>query len=209
MPHVMIAKDRPIRRRTLLSVLVMLSALVHCLDGTTSVLAEGKKPKGGAKSAATQPAVANPDGLPAPVVEVRDALLAAARSGRIEELRGVLDLNEMKPELAAEPVADPVSFWKRASADGEGREVLAVVWTLLEGSHAVLRLGKDIENNRIYVWPALAEKPLVALSPAEEVELLRLVPAPVAAAMKSSGRYSGWRLAIGADGTWHSLRKVP
>jgi hypothetical protein len=39
------------------------------------------------------------------------------------------------------------------------------------------------------------------------VELLRLVPASAAREMKEKGKYTHWRLVIGADGTWHALRK--
>jgi hypothetical protein len=45
------------------------------------------------------------------------------------------------------------------------------------------------------------------LTPRQEVELLRLVPASMAREMKEKGKYTHWRLVIGADGTWHALRK--
>ncbi len=46
---------------------------------------------------------------------------------------------------------------------------------MLEMPPAELPLGKDLENNIIYVWPYLAEAKLDKLTPAEEVDLLRLV----------------------------------
>ena len=45
------------------------------------------------------------------------------------------------------------------------------------------------------------------LTPRQEVELLRLVPPSAVREMKDKGKYTHWRLAIGADGTWHTLRK--
>jgi len=72
-----------------------------------------------------------------------------------------------------------------------------------------LPLGRDLENNRIYIWPYFAEVPLAKLTPAQEVELLRLVPPAAVKAMRAAGRYTHWRLAIGADGTWHSFRRQP
>lgn len=72
----------------------------------------------------------------------------------------------------------------------------------------MLAAGKDVENNRVFVWPGFADKPLAKLTPSEEVELYRLASAGDVAAMKAKGKYAGWRLAIGADGTWHSFRKV-
>jgi hypothetical protein len=145
--------------------------------------------------------------LPRPVAEMRDAILAAARSGRIEELKVPLDWNELTPDIAATNVDDPIAYWKKASGDGEGREILAALANILEMRPAELPLGKDLENNIIYVWPYLAEAKLNELTPAEEVDLLRLVSPKEAKAMRAAKKWTWWRLAIGADGTWHSFRK--
>jgi hypothetical protein len=147
--------------------------------------------------------------LPAPVQEMREAILSAVSSGRIENLRAAYELNELKPDLAAEPVADPVAFWHEISWDGRGLEVLAALGQILEAGYVVLPTGRDLENNRIYVWPYFAEVPLTGLSPAQEVELMRLLGAAAAREFKAQGRYSWWRIAIGADGVWHSFRKMP
>ena len=42
-----------------------------------------------------------------------------------------------------------------------------------------------------------------------QVELLRLVPPAAAKDMRSAGKYTHWRIVIGADGTWHSFRRGP
>jgi hypothetical protein len=151
----------------------------------------------------------SPDQLPGPAADMRDAILSAARARDLVELKSVLELNEMRPELADSPVSDPIAFWKSTSRDGNGLEFLAALVQLLEGPAAVVPFGKDVENNRIFVWPSFADKRLDALGAEEAAALERLVPAEAAAAMKSEGRYRGWRLAIGADGTWHSVRRVP
>jgi hypothetical protein len=140
---------------------------------------------------------------------MREAILSAVRSGRIEELRHAYDLNELKPDLGIEMGSDPIAHWKRISGDGEGREILAALAEILETRYVALPLGRDLENNRVYVWPYFAEVPLDRLTPAQEVELLRLVPPAAAKEMKKNRRYTHWRIAIGADGTWHSLRKEP
>jgi len=140
---------------------------------------------------------------------MREAILSAVSSGRIEDLRDAYDLNELKPDLAAEPVADPVAFWQQISGDGRGLEVLAALGQILEAGYVVLPTGRDLENNRIYVWPYFAEVPLAQLSPAQEVELMRLLGAAAAREVTVKGRYSWWRIAIGADGVWHSFRKMP
>ena len=78
---------------------------------------------------------------------------------------------------------------------------------ILDAGYVVLPLGRDLENNRLYVWPYFAEVPLDKLSPAQEVELLRLVPPTALKEMRSAGKYTHWRIVIGADGTWHSFRR--
>ncbi len=147
--------------------------------------------------------------LPAAVRDMLDAIMSAVHSGRIEDLSTAVDWNEMKPDLApGGPVADPIAYWKAQSADGQGRSILAALGNLIETRPGTLAAGKDVENSRVFVWPGFADKPLAKLSPAEEVELYRLAPPAEVAAMKAKGKYAGWRLAIGADGTWHSFRKV-
>jgi hypothetical protein len=144
--------------------------------------------------------------LPGAVEDMREAILAAAHSGRIEELAVPLDWNELKPDLGAPQGADLIAHLKKHSGDGEGREILAVLANILEMKPAAVPLGNDIENNTIYVWPYLAEAKLDALTPAEEVDLLRLVSSEKAKAMRAAKKWTWWRLSIGADGTWHSFK---
>src|SRR5262249_46339126 len=54
------------------------------------------------------------DALPRPVEEVREAILSAVRSGRIEDLRYAWDLNELKPDLGV-AASDPIVHWKQIS----------------------------------------------------------------------------------------------
>jgi hypothetical protein len=145
--------------------------------------------------------------LPSQVEEMRQAILAAALSGRVEELRVPLDWNEMKPDVTPDVKDDPIAYWKKVSGDGEGREVLAALANMLQMRPAAVPLGKDPENNLIYVWPYLAEAKLDALSPAEQVDLLRLVNPEAAKTMRETKKWTWWRLVIGADGTWHSFKK--
>jgi hypothetical protein len=86
--------------------------------------------------------------------------------------------------------------------------VLAALSLILEAGYVALPLGPDLENNLHYVWPYFAEWPLDRLTPRQEVELLRLVSPAAARTMKEQGKYTHWRLVIGADGTWHALRKA-
>lgn len=145
--------------------------------------------------------------LPPQVIEMRDGILAAVAMGDIDELRTPLEWNELPPDIADGPVDDPIAHWKSLSVDGEGREILAALAEVLALSPAVERGGRDIENNRLFIWLYFAERRLDTLTPAEDVDLYRLVPPAEARAMKQSGRYTWWRLVIGADGTWHTFKR--
>jgi hypothetical protein len=174
--------------------------------------AAAKPPKAQADAAPKQKAAPpkvryGTEGLPRAVLDVREALLAAVEAGDIEELREAFAAGHGLPDVGAPATADPIAHLKGLSGDGQGREVLAVLSLLLESGYVALPRGADIENNRLYVWPYFAEIPLGKLTPRQEVELLRLVPPAAAREMKEKGRYTHWRLAIGADGTWHALRK--
>ncbi len=138
--------------------------------------------------------------LPERVQRMRRDILEAARTGDIEAMRPVLESNELMPLVADGPVDDPIAYWKQNSTDGEGREILAILSEILETGYVRLNAGKPDE---IFVWPYFAELPLAALTPAQQVELDRIVPAHEVETMKASGSYTHYRLGIGRDGTWH------
>jgi len=189
--------------------LLALSLLVHCPGSIAPALSQVAKPKADPppkKAAGPPPKIHyGTEELPGPVRELREAMIAAVQSGDIEELRHVYDLSDLKPDLGA--TGDPVAHWRRISADGNGWETLAALSLVLEAGYVVLPLGRDLENNRLYIWPYFAELPLDRLKPSQEVELLRLVPPAAAKDMKGKGKYTHWRLTIGADGSWHAFRK--
>ncbi len=191
----------PMRWRDVLVLLVLLgsSAVVHWADGPHGARAAGP----GETKGTIVPAHA---ALPAAVAQMRDALIAAAQSGDITELQIVLDWNELKPDVAETKPDDIVAFWKDLSGDGEGREILAALLNVIEGPPAIVRGGRDAENNQLFVWPRFAQTPPESWSPADIVGVLRLASAQKLAQMQARKRYLGWRLAIGADGTWHSFR---
>lgn len=198
------------RTTTILSA-VFLLALVPLVYWSVGPKAAGpKRPAAETRAAGkSEPApAAESIPLPQPVEEMREAILHAAASGKIEDLQLALEFNELKPETDAPAGADPIAYWKSTSADGEGYEVLAAIANILALRPAVVRAGADIENNKVYVWPYLAEQPLDTLAPAARVDLMRLVPAEAAAKMIAAKRYQGWRLSIGADGTWHGLTRA-
>lgn len=138
--------------------------------------------------------------LPERVRKMRSEILAAARTGNIEAMRPVLESNELMPLVAHDTVADPIAHWKQTSADGEGREILAMLLNVLEAGYVKLNAGKPDET---YVWPYFAELPLDKLAPAQQVELYRIVSPDEVKTMKELGAYIHYRLGIGRDGTWH------
>lgn len=184
-------------------VLIAGFALVHAsADEAVAQGAKGRKPP----PATAQSSSAAPK-LPAQVTEMLDGILAAVRSGRIEDLATPFAWNELPPAIAAEKVDDPIAWWKRQSADGEGREFLSILAAIIDSGHAVAPVGRDVENAGLYVWPRFAEMALDTLTPQDEVQLYRLVPPAMLKDMRAKKRWTWYRLVIGADGTWHSFQK--
>ncbi len=138
--------------------------------------------------------------LPSAVQDMRFSILAAAASGDLEEIRVVLERNEIMPVLSAsQRIADPLAHFKARSADGEGAQLMAVLIDILTVGFVVV----PMQDNEMYVWPHFAETGVQDLQVPELVELYRLAPPDRVAAMRASGRYDHFRLGIGRDGTWH------
>lgn len=182
---------------------ILLSALVYW--GAPNVA--HSEPGGAATAAARAPAWPISTPLPPAAEDMYEAIMSAVHSGVIDDLKIAYDLGELRADIADEPVSDPVAHWKSRSADGEGREILAVIADLFAIGAAEVARGKDPENSAVYVWPYFAELPLDKLTPAQQVDLLRIVPASEAKAMIAKKKYTGWQLTIGADGLWHTFKR--
>jgi len=137
--------------------------------------------------------------LPDPVRRMLERIAAAAQSGEIENMRPVLESNELKPMVTTAYVEDPIAFWKKESADGGGRDVLAAMLDVMSAGYVKLGQGQD----EIYVWPYFAEANLTKLIPPQEVELYRVVAPALAVPMKKEGKYGYYRLGISPNGVWH------
>lgn len=172
-------------------------ALVSLVAGATAlVYAENGKVTAGGK---TPEVLYDFDALPPPVQRMVEKIVTAAQSGDIEKMRPVFESNELKPMVAADYVEDPIAFWKKSSADGSGRDVLAAMLNVLASGYFKTGTGHD----EIFVWPYFAETDLGKLTPPQEVEFYRIVPPADAATMKKAGKYSAYRLGISATGVWH------
>ncbi|MGE3624847.1 MAG: hypothetical protein AB7G34_00600 [Hyphomicrobiales bacterium] len=175
---------------------VWLAALLATGAPPSASSAEGKK-----ANPAKPPEILMRDAaLPAPVARMRDAILEAARGGDIEAMRPVLESNELRPVVSFGGGQDAIRYWKENSATGDGREILAAMIEVLEMPAAHVHAGAPEE---MYVWPYLAELELEKLTPAQQVDLYRLVTPETAKTMKDFGGYIHYRLGIGRDGTWH------
>ena len=87
--------------------------------------------------------------------EIRDTLqsiVVAAQSGNIDEMLPVLEENELPPMLSATAVSDPIVFWKKASADGQGHDILAAMMNVFSSGFMRKGEGKDV----MYIWPYFA-----------------------------------------------------
>ena len=191
------------------SVMIALGALVAGAAALVYAQNEaGNLPRGaapGAALAAGEAAGQTPTplydlgALPDPVRRMLERIAAAAQSGEIENMRPVLESNELKPMVTTAYVEDPIAFWKKESADGNGRDLLAAMLDVMSAGYVKLGQGQD----EIYVWPYFAEANLTKLTPAQEVELYRVVAPVLAVPMKNEGRYSFYRLGISPNGVWH------
>lgn len=202
----------------LLTLVVTVLSLVHASGPAVS---SGGQKRPAASVPAPRSAVS---ALPLPVIEMREAILAAAHSGDIEELRVPIEWNELPPQIDAPAVGDPVppppgpttsagridpiAQLRRASSDGLGHEVLGALVAIFREMPAVVPHGRDVENSHLYVWPGFALRPLSASSAEDRAAVDRVSPADTEPSLKT-GSYLGWRIVIGADGTWHSLGRGP
>ncbi|HWJ18341.1 MAG TPA: hypothetical protein VNR65_06400 [Geobacterales bacterium] len=138
--------------------------------------------------------------LPSEVQRMRQAILQAVMSGDIEELRIPIDMNELHPIFAKDRTPDPIAYLKSVSADGNGREMLAILFNLLTTGYAIKNAGT---KNEMIVWPYHAAIPLSGLTPGQEVEIYRFLPPARVKEMTAAGRYSYYSVGIGRDGVWH------
>ncbi len=142
--------------------------------------------------------------LPAEVQRMRQAILQAVTSGDIEKLRLPIDMNELPPMFAKARSGDPIAYLKSVSADGNGREMLAILYNVLTTGYAIRNAGTKDE---MIVWPYHAAIPLNGLSPSQEVEIYRFLPPARVKEMAAGGKYSFYSVGIGRDGVWHFFMK--
>jgi hypothetical protein len=135
--------------------------------------------------------------LPAPVARTRERLLAAARSGDLQQLTALM--TDTPPIFSFTDDKDPVAFWKANYPDSDGVEVLSILTMILESGFVRVDEGTSQE---MYVWPYFVRMSLGALTPQQKVELFRLVTGADYKDMMKLGVYVFYRVGISPDGTW-------
>jgi len=138
--------------------------------------------------------------LPPPVARMRARILEAARSGDLTKVVSVMQSNETMPVFSRGADMNPTTYWKGSYPDSDGIEILAIMIEVLESPFVHVDAGTPQE---MYVWPYFARTSLQALSPAQKVELFRIVTGSDYKEMQEVGTYMFYRLGIGPDGTWH------
>lgn len=140
--------------------------------------------------------------LPEPVRAMREALIAATRSGDIDNLRPIMEGQDFPPTVSYGEPDDPVAYLRDQSTDPEGKPTLALLRNLLEMPYAIL---PSENGNDSYVWPYLAIIDLNALTPEQTVDAYRLVTKEEFDDMGEFGGWFWWRVYIGKDGEWQAF----
>ena len=138
--------------------------------------------------------------LPPPVARMRARILEAARSGDLTQVVTVMESNETMPVFSRGTDKNPTTYWKGSYPDSDGIEILAIMIAVLEAPFVHVDWGTPQD---MYVWPYFARTPLQTLTPAQKVELFRIVTGADYKEMRETGAYMFYRLGIGPDGTWH------
>jgi hypothetical protein len=143
--------------------------------------------------------ITDPARLPPPVARMRERILAAARSGELTKLLAVMKEAPALPIFSFGEEKEPIGFWKSNYPDSDGVEALAILINVLETAFVHVDVGTPQE---IYLWPYFTRMPLKTLTPAQRVELFRIITGADYKDMVDDGVYSFYRLGISPDGVW-------
>jgi hypothetical protein len=137
--------------------------------------------------------------LPPAVLHTRDRILAAARTGDLQTLLTLMRAGGNMPAFSHTQRQDPAAYWKETYPDSDGVEILSILISILETEPARIDAGTPQET---YLWPYFARLPIKSLTPAQKVDLFRVVTGSDYKEMLQRGRYVFYQLGIGPDGTW-------
>jgi hypothetical protein len=137
--------------------------------------------------------------LPPAVALMRERILTAARTGKLDVLVSAMQSSRTLPIFSQAGDKDPIAYWRRNYPDSEGVEVLAILTEILAAGCVRVDRGTPEE---MYVWPYFARMPLKALTAEQKVELFKIVTGGDYKDMLNAGTYNFFRLGIGEDGGW-------
>jgi hypothetical protein len=161
--------------------------------------AAGETPQAPPQGAAGAQIATDLSRLPPAVARMRDRILAAARTGDLQSLLTLMRANGGMPVFSHTQKQDPAAYWKENYPDSEGVEILSILITILETQPVRIDAGTPQET---YLWPYFARLPVKSLTPAQKVELFRVVTGSDYKDMLERGRYIFYQVGIGPDGTW-------
>jgi hypothetical protein len=138
--------------------------------------------------------------LPAPVARMRARIIEAARTGDLDKLVTVMQTNETMPIFSFANERDPAAYWRANYPESGGLEVLSILLEILDMGFMHVDAGTPQD---MYVWPYFAYVSIKDLTPAQKVELFKVVTGSDYRAMQDFGAYVFYRLGIAPDGTWH------
>jgi hypothetical protein len=165
----------------------------------------------GSRDAGPQAAAAEPDRaagpeiatdisrLPPAVLRTRERILAAARTGDLQTLLALMHAKGNMPVFSHTQRQDPAAYWRETYPDSDGVEILSILITILETEPVRIDAGTPQET---FVWPYFARLPIKSLTPAQKVELFRVVTGSDYKEMLERGRYVFYQVGIGPDGSW-------
>lgn len=137
--------------------------------------------------------------LPEPVRRMRDLIMEACLSGDVERLRPLLSGGPDGTQLSFGGLTgDPIEFLRSVSGDGEGHEILAILYEVMAAGFVL----DQTEVGDMYIWPYFFAVPLDSLTPPQRVELFKLVTAGDYEDMKNYGAYIFYRAGITPEGRW-------
>jgi hypothetical protein len=122
-----------------------------------------------------------------------------AATGDPQQLVALMKAGASVPMFSRTQRLDPTAIWRESYPDSDGIEVLSILFTIL--TTAPIRTEPDTPAET-YLWPYFARLPLASLTPAQKVDLFRIITGADYREMLASGRYAFYRLGIAPDGTW-------
>jgi hypothetical protein len=137
--------------------------------------------------------------VPPAVLHTRDRILAAARTGDLQTVLTLMRAGGNMPVFSHTQRQDPAAYWRETYPDSDGVEILSILTSILETEPARIDAGTPQET---YLWPYFARLPIKSLTPAQKVDLFRVVTGSDYQQMLARGRYVFYQLGIGPDGTW-------